>query len=132
MRSRYPCIKVCSNNARLTYELELEVDTYPSRQLRIVFKSEDHWSVVSVYADGPSTSPHRYRDNSLCMWYPKDPPELQWSPEQGLVGLIEMARRHLFREAFWRDTDEWLGPEVGHAEEPAKAVASEEAGKASE
>jgi hypothetical protein len=56
------------------------------------------------------------------MWYPDDPPELRWLPEHQLVGLIEMTRRHLFREAWWRQTGgeeggEWLGPE-NHPGEP--------------
>ncbi len=56
------------------------------------------------------------------MWYPKDPPELRWLPEHRLVGLIEVARRHLFREAWWRQTGgeeggEWLGPEIHPGEQ---------------
>jgi len=51
------------------------------------------------------------------MWHPDDPPELKWVPGRGLADLIEMVRRHLFREAYWRETGVWLGPEAHHDEQ---------------
>jgi hypothetical protein len=79
-----------------------------------------------VYADGPTDSPHRYsphprdplRRPSLCIWYPDDPPEQRWVPTDGLLTLIEMTRIHLFKEAYWRETGEWLGEEVPHHQRP--------------
>ena len=32
----------------------------------------------------------------------------------GLLTLIEMAPVHLFKEAWYRETGEWLGEEVSH------------------
>jgi hypothetical protein len=76
--------------------------------------------LTRVYADGPDESPHRYAPapkdprSSLCIWYPNDPPERRWVPQDGLLSLIEMTRIHLFKEAFWRETGEWLGEEAPH------------------
>lgn len=63
-------------------------------------------------------------------WDPSDPPELRWLPEHRLVGLIEMARLHLFREEYWRrtggwDGGEWLGPEIHPGEEEAEEATNE-------
>lgn len=72
-----------------------------------------------VYADGPTESPHRYRaedDRSLCLWYPSDGPDRKWQPADGLVQLIGMIETHLFKEAYWRETGEWLGEEGPHGE----------------
>ncbi len=117
IRSRYPGIKISETAKRLSYELELDVETYEPRRITIVFEADYLPKAVQVFADGPLDSPHRYKGNSLCMWRPEDPPELRWLPEHGLVALIEMTRQHLFREAGWRETGgwgggEWLGPET--------------------
>lgn len=119
---RYPDIRISKNANSLSYELNLEVDTYEPRHVTIFFEAGYLPEEVRVFADGPSESPHRYKGNSLCMWRKKDPPELKWLPEHGLVALIEITRRHLFREAWWRETGgweggEWLGPETHPGEE---------------
>lgn len=70
-----------------------------------------------VFADGPTASPHRWPDRGwrrLCIWYPQDPPEQRWVADDGLLTLFGMAMQHLFREAWWREHDEWLGPEAPH------------------
>lgn len=124
IRSRYPGIEVSKTAKSLSYELELDLEVYEPRRIRIVFKAKEPASCVEVSADGPTESPHRYDERRLCMWYPADPPELRWLPEHRLVGLIEMARLHLFREEYWRrtggqDGGEWLGPEIHPGEEDA-------------
>jgi hypothetical protein len=48
------------------------------------------------------------------MWYPQDPDAHRWVFEDGLLVLLGLIAAHLFREAWWRETGEWLGPEAGH------------------
>ena len=48
------------------------------------------------------------------MWFPGDPPSMQWRLSHGLLDLLDAIRAHLFREAWWREHGEWLGPEVMH------------------
>jgi hypothetical protein len=67
-----------------------------------------------VLVDGPTESPHRYSDNTLCMWYPDDPRDRRWVPSYGSADLIVRIAAHLIREAWWRQTGEWIGPEVPH------------------
>jgi hypothetical protein len=50
------------------------------------------------------TSLHRFGDNALCLWQPRDPPERRWTSKLGLLTLIELIRRHLFLELHWRKT----------------------------
>jgi hypothetical protein len=74
-----------------------------------------------VYADGPAgrdASPHRFpeRGGRLCIWYPSDPPERRWEPNDGLLVLFGMIAEHLFKEAWWREHGEWLGEEYSHDE----------------
>lgn len=68
-----------------------------------------------VYADGPEDSPHRFEDGGLCMWYAPDPREQRWVFRDGLHALLAHIAAHLFKEAWWREYDQWLGPEVPHA-----------------
>ena len=69
-----------------------------------------------VYADGPSDSPHRYDDGSLCMWYPRDPLDRRWVFDDGLLALLGQVAAHLVKEHIWRATGRWPGEEVPHAE----------------
>jgi hypothetical protein len=71
--------------------------------------------VPRVFVDGPTSSLHRYADNSLCMWFPGDPVELRWSRQDSAAALIGCIALHLIREQWWRETGEWVGPEVSHA-----------------
>jgi hypothetical protein len=66
-----------------------------------------------VWVPGPG-SPHRYDDDSLCIWYSQDPPERRWHWRAGGVALAGHICAHLIREAWWRQTGEWVGEEVPH------------------
>lgn len=94
--------------------VEVELPGYGSRRVRIAF-DRDHVTTPRVFSDGPTDSKHRYSDGSLCMWYPEDPPEQRWVHSDGLLALIGYSIQHLFREEWWRETGEWLGPEAPHS-----------------
>lgn len=93
--------------------LVVAVPTLGSRSVRIQFTA-DRPDDPAVYIGEPFFSPHRYRDGSLCMWYPDDPPERRWLRTDGLPALIGLIQAHLVREAWWRRMGEWLGPEAPH------------------
>ncbi|MQA86677.1 MAG: hypothetical protein GEV03_19090 [Streptosporangiales bacterium] len=72
-----------------------------------------------VHAKVNATSKHRYPDGALCLWYPLDPPDRRWTSDKGLLDLIEITRRHLFLENYWRATGghhggEWLIEDAPH------------------
>ena len=109
--------------ARVAYRLQVPVEHYESRTIEMHFRRPTaEPALTRVYADGPVESPHRYAPHpkdaqqrtSLCIWYRADPPELRWVPADGLLTLIELTRVHLFKEAYYRETGEWLGAEVPH------------------
>jgi hypothetical protein len=105
----------------IVYTLRVPVpESNERRLLKVTLWNGERPTVRSVVADGPAASPHRYDDGALCMWYPKDPPELRWIAEDGLLRLIRCAQVHLFREAFWRRYREWPGPEAPHEPDEAK------------
>ena len=93
------------------YKVKVQVPHYGERNIRIRFSGAD---IPSIFADGSKESPHRYKDGSLCMWYPQDPIEHRWVFADGLISLIGLTIIHLFRESWWRETGEWLGEEVLH------------------
>lgn len=66
-----------------------------------------------IFVPGPG-SPHRYGDGSLCIWYPHDPPEQRWRWVDGGAALAGHIYAHLIREAWWRQTGEWVGEEMPH------------------
>jgi hypothetical protein len=88
----------------------VEVPHYEERHV-IVLLLDD---APVVFADGPRDSPHRYAGTALCMWDPKDPASAKWTVDNGITDLLYRIRNHLFREAWWRERREWLGPEAPH------------------
>jgi hypothetical protein len=89
------------------------VPYYEPRNVEIRFEKGSP-RTPRVFVDGPTDSPHRYPDGSLCMWYPWDPPEQRWVFSDRLLVLLNYIQVHLFREAWWREKGEWLGPEAPH------------------
>lgn len=97
------------------YKLFIEVPTYETCHVKIKLFPNKHKS-PNVTVDGPSESPHRYGNGGLCMWYPWDSSEMRWNFYDGLLHLLVLIQAHLFREAWWRENNEWLGPEAPHGQ----------------
>ena len=97
----------------LTYRVNLDVPYYEQRQVEVSF-ARDQPLFPKVSVDGPS-SPHRYKDDTLCIWYPWDPTDERWLIDDGLCELLGAIVLHLFREAWERETGEWPGPEAPHS-----------------
>lgn len=81
----------------------------------------------SVYTSVDRPRKHFHSDGALCLWASFDPPERRWWHGDGLLPLVELARRHLFFELHWWRTGggrggEWLGDEAPHGV-PAEEVA---------
>ena len=91
----------------------IQLDEYGARKVRIRFTSDPAYP-PQVTVDGARNSPHRYHGGYLCMWYPEDSDNEKWIFSDGLLALLVMTEAHLYREAWWRETGEWLGPEVKH------------------
>jgi hypothetical protein len=118
VREAYPAINATapgrSMNAKVVYTLTVDVPEYPSRRVTIALPNWSMPTVASVTVDGPKESPHRYGKRELCIWHPNAPPEKRWMPADGLLALIDHVRVHLFKEAYWRETGLWPGPEAPH------------------
>lgn len=111
------------------YKVTLEVPEYEARKVRVEFHANAA-RTPRIYADGPTESKHRYGVNRLCIWYPGDGDERLWVPEDGLLALLGMTATHLFKEAYWRETGEWLGKEAPHGTLSSADRVDAEAGSA--
>jgi hypothetical protein len=96
-----------------TYTARVTVRFYETRKVKILFPSGRSKS-PTITVDGPTDSPHRYEDGRLCIWYSDDDSSARWEHGDGLLDLLGLIEAHLFREAWWRETAEWLGPEIQH------------------
>ena len=96
-----------------SYKVVIAVPYYEPRHVVILFPKRMP-SIPKITADGPTDSPHRYDTRQLCIWYPGDPEEQRWVLRDGLLILLGLIALHLFREAWWRETGEWPGPEASH------------------
>ncbi len=115
--------------SRVVYSVRVALPEYEKRQVEMQFRrTAKEPAVTRIYADGPTESPHRYAAHpsdsqsrsSLCIWHYDDPPEMRWVAADGLLALINHTRIHLFKEAYWRETGEWPGPEAPHATRGSK------------
>jgi len=96
------------------YAVPIVLGHFDDRAATIRFGA-DAPTFVTVEVDGPTESKHRYPDGHLCMWHPDDPETNRWLFRDGLGALIDHVALHLYREAHWRETGEWLGPEAPHS-----------------
>jgi hypothetical protein len=99
----------------VVYTGEVDIGDAGKRLLALVFPGRPSRVPPIVMADGSRKSRHRYRwarPTSLCIWYPRDPPPERWTIQEGLHGLIDRARVHLLKEAWWRAHGHWPSPEV--------------------
>ena len=106
-------IKTKSGNI-FRYTLPIEVPHYNVTRIVNITLTERYSSLPKIVVDGPSDSPHRFDSKYLCIWYPWDNKECRWIYTDGLLQLIALIQIHLFKEYWWREFDEWLGPEVKH------------------
>lgn len=110
------------------FRVSVPVPYYEARHVHIQFRSLLP-SSPTILADGPTESPHRYRhesDRSLCLWHPGDAGDRRWQPDDGLLQLLGLIEAHLFKDAYWRETGEWLGDEAPHHEPTVRPNASTE------
>ena len=116
-RNAYPGLRGAPTkpgaNSGFRYDLQVTVPFYETRTVTVIFPGRQR--IPLIFVDGPAASPHRYEDGALCIWHPMDPPAMRWRFEHGLLDLLDAIRAHLLREAWWREHNEWLGPEVTHA-----------------
>lgn len=115
--------KVGGSPQEVVYKLTVEVPEYEKRRVEIRFYNGSRPGVPRITVDGPEESPHRYSDGTLCIWEPEDDDSRRWVAHDGLLALIAAIGQHLFREAWWREHGEWLGPEVIHMPGQAKEAA---------
>lgn len=121
LRAAYPDLRVRRRRAQRSWvHVYTATVTVPGYEPRVVTVEFDRRlaSMPEMYADGPTTSPHRFDGRAgtrLCVWHPADPPEQRWVPEDGLLRLFGMMQTHLLKEAWWRESGEWLGDEAPHA-----------------
>jgi hypothetical protein len=83
------------------------------RRITIDFH-RDGQDIPSVWVAGGPASPHRYADDSLCMWYPSDPVDRRWTWRQGAQQLAAQICAHMIREHYWAHTGVWHGEEAPH------------------
>jgi hypothetical protein len=98
------------------YSVNIPLKDYDQTRAVIIKSFPGKGSPPEATTDGPKDSPHRYNKGQLCMWYPWTRKSERWVFEDGLLHLLVLIEAHLFREAWWRETGEWLGPERPHDE----------------
>lgn len=125
MREFFPTLKrqfkQLDGSEGCSYMGDIDVPYYETRGVEVFFSriSQGDWrDMPTILADGPTDSPHRFPSfdrRRLCIWHPHDPREERWTFDEGLLPLLGLIRLHLFREAWWRETDDWLGPRAPHS-----------------
>jgi len=115
---QYPSLTVSNRRARgklwREYRVQIHLAEYDVTRSVTIKLFPSTAAMPEVQVDGPDDSPHRYDNGQLCMWYPWIEKSERWVFMDGLLHLLVMVEAHLFREDWWRETGEWLGPERAH------------------
>ena len=94
---------------------------YPVEAAQIVVHSEGRIRAVPKSGRGRRWK-HRNSIMSvpldLCLWDPRDPPEIRWSWEDGFEEYLRTVARHLIYEEYWRRTGEWPVEDSPHGDPP--------------
>ncbi len=78
-------------------------------------------AVMVVKPDIRPGAPHRYRDGSLCLYWPE---EWRWTCRASLADtLVPWTVLWLYYYEIWLVTEEWLGPSAPHESGLAKEAA---------
>jgi len=114
MRYHFPQLKYRGKGNQLKWVGPLRPrDSSPEYQLHILYTY--HLYAPKVFVLDPEivdNAPHRYADNSLCLYYPKDG---SWSPQMSLAKtIVPWTIRWLTFYEVWLVTDKWFGPEAPH------------------
>ena len=91
-------------------------DTSPVYTVKISYRFDNQFSKSpQVWILSPKIHPaakHRYRDQSLCLHYPKD---RSWTSYMFIYKtIVPWTSLWLLFYEIWLDTDYWYGPEVAH------------------
>lgn len=117
-RAQYPDLAVRATGrgrrALVIYTVPVPVPDYEDRKVEIRLRNWFDPGGAEIFADGPTESPHRFGERRLCIWREGDAPSRRWRGEQGLCELLRHISIHLFKEAYYRETGEWIGEEAPH------------------
>ena len=92
---------------RLCYRLPVEVPIYDDERIATIAFDPGDPQAPSVYVDGPRCLRHRYPDDAICMWLPRDPPSKRWVLSEGLLELATHVKLHTYCEAECRAGKPW-------------------------
>lgn len=112
------------------YVVKAEIPEFEDREIEVLVNGKQSEPfTVHVRSDSTSKLKHTFgpipgtRDprEELCIWYSGDNESQRWVWKDGLVALFDLARIHLYKEAYYAEHDVWLGPEAPHGPKPDDA-----------
>lgn len=117
MQQFFPNFHYGRENNTPTWKGTLQpTDTSPRYTVKISYRFDNQFSKAPrVWVLSPEIHPnakHRYRDQSLCLYYPKD---RSWTPYKFISEtIVPWTSLWLLFYEIWLDTDHWYGSEVAH------------------
>jgi hypothetical protein len=117
MQQFFPSFHYSRKNNIPTWKGTLQpTDASPVYTVKISYRFDNQFSKSPrVWVVSPkirSDAKHRYRDQSLCLYYPKDQ---SWTPYKFISEtIVPWTSLWLLFYEIWLDTDHWYGPEVAH------------------
>ena len=113
MRSYFPQLRYRRVNQRPTWTGHLQpTEKSPQYQVKVVYDSYRP-KVWVLSPDIVANAPHRYPDDSLCLYYPHD---RSWTRDKFIYRtVIPWACEWLYFYEIWCVTGVWYGPEAPHS-----------------
>ena len=111
-----------SNNLPTWHGIIQPTPLSPNYRVKIVYRYDNSFSkspnVWILSPDIRHNAPHRYSDNSLCLYFPNDK---SWTPNKFIsTPIIPWTSLWLAFYEIWLETDYWYGPEAPHKKNKPK------------
>ena len=110
MKAAFPQFRhVVGRNKEVTWKGTLQpTPDSPVYTVRIVYMRKRAPQVWVLHPRLHENAPHRYKDKSLCLYWPK---EWRWSARESIADtIVGWTAIWLYYYEVWLVTDEWHGP----------------------
>jgi len=115
-----PIVSTISNFATLRGDIFVS-DEIPTYKISITCSVESPPKVKVINPSVKKNAPHRYLDNSLCLYYPAN---FSWKEKANVIikQTIPWTAMWIYCYEYWLQTEKWIGDEFPHNKSDKKKI----------
>jgi len=95
------------DEASIAYRFAIDVPVHDEKRIARARFEDGRGADPRIHVDGPRCLRHRFRNDSLCMWFGPDAESERWVVGDGLLELVGHIEVHAYCEAECRAGWRW-------------------------